>query len=176
MIQHLPVISSDTASSQICPDQKAARSAAVTTLGQTPALLYLPVPEGNYPKGFRLELEDADGNRMSRNIGARTCAAGQLRAMPALAWQTARGIANAADFAAFAAAVNSGASTKQWENDEGVVTLLCDIDFSGVTSWRRLPSRSAVIPLRDISTAAAIRCAISHLHMLRQAQISPRKV
>lgn len=106
-----------------------------TTLGQTPVMLYLPVPEGNYPEGFRLELEDADGNRMSRNIGARTCTAGQLRAMPALAWQTARGIANAADFAAFAAAVNSGASTKQWENDEGVVTLLCDIDFSGVTSW-----------------------------------------
>ena len=106
-----------------------------TTLGQTPVMLYLPVPEGNYPKGFRLELEDADGNRMSRNIGARTCVAGQLRAMPALAWQTAHGIASAADFAAFAAAVNSGASTKQWENDEGVVTLLCDIDFSGVTSW-----------------------------------------
>ncbi|MCR5327207.1 MAG: phosphodiester glycosidase family protein [Bacteroidales bacterium] len=108
------------------------------TLGQEPLLLYLPVPEGDYPDGFRLDLEDAGGNILSRSIGARTCVAGQLRAMPALAWELAPGvpgIASAADFAAFAAAVNSGASTKQWENDEGVVTLLGDIDFSGVTSW-----------------------------------------
>ena len=104
-------------------------------LGQEPLLLYLPVPEGDYPEGFRLDLEDADGNRMSRDIGPRTCVAGQLRAMPALAWKTAPGIATAADFAAFAAAVNSGASTQQWENADGVVTLLGDIDFSGVTSW-----------------------------------------
>ena len=34
-------------------------------LGQEPLLLYLPVPEGDYPEGFRLDLEDADGNRMS---------------------------------------------------------------------------------------------------------------
>ena len=105
------------------------------TLGQEPLLLYLPVPEGNYPDGFRLDFEDAGGNVMSRNVGARTCVAGQLRAMPALTWKTAPGIATAADFAAFAEAVNSGSSTKQWENDEGVVTLLGDIDFSGVTSW-----------------------------------------
>ena len=104
-------------------------------LGQEPLLLYLPVPEGDYPEGFRLDLEDARGNKMSRDIGARTCVAGQLRAMPALAWKTAPGIATAADFAAFAAAVNSGASTQQWENADGVVTLLGDIDFSGVTSW-----------------------------------------
>lgn len=105
-----------------------------TTLGQTPVILYLPVPEGDYPEGFRLDLEDAEGNQMSRNIGARTCVAGQLRAMPALDWRKP-GIASAEDFAAFAAAVNSGASTSQWENDEGVVTLLGDIDFTGVTSW-----------------------------------------
>lgn len=104
-------------------------------LAQEPLMLYLPVPEGTYPEGFRLEFEDANGIILSRTIGARTCVAGQLRAMPSLAWQQDKGIASAADFAAFAAAVNSGASTQQWENEEGVVTLLGDIDFSGVSSW-----------------------------------------
>ena len=45
------------------------------------------------------------------------------------------GIASAEDFLAFAAAVNAGASTAEWENAEGWVNLLNDIDFEGVTGF-----------------------------------------
>lgn len=55
-----------------------------------------------------------------------------------------RGILDAADFLAFAAAVNAGESTAQWENSQGWVNLLADIDFAGVTSWT--PVGHAVAP------------------------------
>ena len=58
--------------------------------------------------------------------------------------QPERGIRNAADFAAFAAAVNAGESTARWENEEGWVNLLADIDFTGVTDWT--PVGNAVAP------------------------------
>ncbi|WP_295940749.1 DUF4886 domain-containing protein [uncultured Alistipes sp.] len=45
------------------------------------------------------------------------------------------GIATAADLGAFRDAVNAGESTAQWEDAGGVVTLLNDIDMSGVTDW-----------------------------------------
>ena len=45
------------------------------------------------------------------------------------------GIASAEDFMAFAAAVNAGESTERWQNEEGWVNLLDDIDFNGVTEW-----------------------------------------
>ena len=47
----------------------------------------------------------------------------------------AKGIASAADFVAFAAAVNAGESTEAWENAEGWVNLLADLDFAGVTGF-----------------------------------------
>ncbi|MBO7604741.1 MAG: DUF4886 domain-containing protein, partial [Bacteroidales bacterium] len=103
------------------------------TLAQ-PLELYLPVPPGEYPQGFKVTVTDQKGEIMTRNTSARTLAAGQLRSMPAVAWKV-NGIADAADFAAFAAAVNSGASTLQWENADGWVNLLADIDFSEVSSW-----------------------------------------
>ena len=55
-----------------------------------------------------------------------------------------RGIRDAADFLAFAAAVNAGESTAQWENAQGWVNLLADIDFTGVTSWT--PVGNAIAP------------------------------
>ncbi len=99
-----------------------------------PLELYLPVPAGEYPQGFKVTVTDQNGEIMTRNTSARTLEAGQLRAMPAVTWKV-NGIADAADFAAFAAAVNSGAPTLQWENAEGWVNLLADIDFSEVSSW-----------------------------------------
>ena len=42
------------------------------------------------------------------------------------------GIASAEDFMAFAAAVNAGESTERWQNEEGWVNLLDDIDFNGL--------------------------------------------
>lgn len=99
-----------------------------------PLLLYLPVPAGEYPQGFKVTVTDQNGDIMTRNTSARTLAAGQLRAMPAVSWKV-NGIADAADFAAFAEAVNSGAPTLQWENEQGWVNLLADIDFAEVSSW-----------------------------------------
>lgn len=46
-----------------------------------------------------------------------------------------RGIASAEDLIAFRDAVNSGASTADWQNDSGEVVLLNDIDMSDVSSW-----------------------------------------
>ena len=108
-----------------------------------PLELYLPVPAGEYPQGFKVTVTDQNGEIMTRNTSARTLEAGQLRAMPAVTWKV-NGIADAADFAAFAAAVNSGAPTLQWENAEGWVNLLADIDFSEVSSWT--PVGFAVAP------------------------------
>ena len=45
------------------------------------------------------------------------------------------GIRNAEEFIAFAAAVNAGESTAEWENEEGWINLLADIDFEGVTDF-----------------------------------------
>gem|GEM_PF-906923 len=45
------------------------------------------------------------------------------------------GIKSAEDFIAFAAAVNAGEPTEEWENEEGWINLLTDIDFEGVTEW-----------------------------------------
>ena len=53
------------------------------------------------------------------------------------------GIATAQDFIAFAAAVNAGASTEEWENGEGWVNLLADIDFAGVEDWTPVGNATA---------------------------------
>ncbi len=59
----------------------------------------------------------------------------------------APGIRTAADFMAFAAAVNAGESTAEWENEEGWVNLLADIDFDGVTDFE--PVGHATAPWAD---------------------------
>ncbi len=55
----------------------------------------------------------------------------------------AGGIASANDLLAFAAAVNAGTTTERWQNAEGAVVLLKDIDMSEVSSWT---------PIGDISS------------------------
>ena len=47
----------------------------------------------------------------------------------------APGIRTAADFMEFAAAVNAGEATTKWENEEGCINLLADIDFSGINNF-----------------------------------------
>ena len=64
-----------------------------------PLELYLPVPSGEYPQGFKVTVTDQSGEIMTRNTSARTMAAGQLRNMPAVTWKV-NGIADAADFVA----------------------------------------------------------------------------
>ena len=103
-------------------------------LSSTPLSLYIPVPGGSYASGFSVDLFDAEDNLMRLETGARVFEAGQLRAMPEFAFHP-RGIRSADDFMAFAQAVNTGASTEAWENEEGTVVLLNDIDFSAVADW-----------------------------------------
>ena len=57
------------------------------------------------------------------------------------------GIRSAEEFIAFAAAVNAGESTAQWENENGWINLLADIDFDGVTEWT--PVGHATAPWTD---------------------------
>jgi len=57
------------------------------------------------------------------------------------------GIRTAEDFLAFAAAVNAGESTAEWENEEGWVNLLADIDFTGVENFE--PVGHATAPWAD---------------------------
>lgn len=47
----------------------------------------------------------------------------------------APGIRTAAEFMEFAAAVNAGEATTKWENEEGWINLLADIDFSGIDNF-----------------------------------------
>lgn len=56
----------------------------------------------------------------------------------------APGIYTVEDFLAFAAAVNAGESTQEWENKEGWVNLMADLDFSSVDMWT--PVGNAVAP------------------------------
>ncbi len=112
-------------------------------LSSEPVIVYVPVPAGEYPEGLQIDF-NAGTATMRRTLSGRTLAAGQLRTMPALDLSGSKGILSAADFLAFAAAVNAGESTAPWENDEGVVNLLADIDFSGVTDW--VPVGNATAP------------------------------
>ena len=63
----------------------------------------------------------------------------------------APGIRTAEDFLAFAAAVNAGESTAEWENEEGWVNLLADIDFAGIESWT--PVGNAIAPWNSYNPA-----------------------
>lgn len=45
------------------------------------------------------------------------------------------GIDSVEELLAFAEAVNNAGSLKRWQNDEGKICLLEDLDMSGVTSW-----------------------------------------
>ncbi|MFI3280371.1 MAG: PL29 family lyase N-terminal domain-containing protein [Rikenellaceae bacterium] len=59
---------------------------------------------------------------------------------PNIPEQSESGIGSATELVAFAAAVNAGASTERWENEEGEVILLNDIDMSDVESWTPIGS------------------------------------
>ncbi len=48
---------------------------------------------------------------------------------------TTKGIRTADDLVAFAAAVNAGTSVAEWQNEDGEVCLLTNIDMAAVTEW-----------------------------------------
>lgn len=56
---------------------------------------------------------------------------------------TVPGISTGADLVQFAKAVNAGASLKRWQNDQGEVVLLNDIDLTGLTEWTPIGSALA---------------------------------
>ena len=109
-------------------------------LSATPLVVYIPIPAGSYASGYQVEFTDVDGKIMRQSVSARTVKAGELREMPALAYEpnvaedpNIGGIPDAKELADFAAAVNEGHSISRWINKEtGAVELLADIDLAGV--------------------------------------------
>lgn len=108
-------------------------------LSATPMILYIPFPAGNYASGYQVDILDSEGGLMRKSVSARTVKAGELREMPALAFEpnvsddpNIGGIPDAAELKAFAAAVNDGRSISRWLNTSGEVELLADIDLGGV--------------------------------------------
>lgn len=55
-----------------------------------------------------------------------------------------KGIRTAQDLVDFAAAVNSGSSIEKWQDENGGVNLLADIDMASVTEW--IPIGNAICP------------------------------
>ena len=102
-------------------------------------VVYIPIPAGTYASGYQVDFLDADGKVMRQTVSARTVKAGELREMPALAYEpnvaedpNIGGIPDAKELADFAAAVNEGRSISRWINKEtGAVELLADIDLGG---------------------------------------------
>ena len=113
-------------------------------LSATPLVVYIPIPAGSYASGYQVEFTDVDGKIMRQSVSARTVKAGELREMPALAYEpnvaedpNIGGIPDAKELADFAAAVNEGHSISRWiNNSTGAVELLADIDCSSITSWQ----------------------------------------
>lgn len=62
-----------------------------------------------------------------------------------------KGIASAEDLVAFAAAVNSGSSTAQWEDEVGGINLLNDIDMSSVADWTPIGNGTYVVSSNVLS-------------------------
>lgn len=111
-------------------------------LSSTPLVVYIPIPAGNYASGYQVDILNSEGKIMRQTVSARTIKAGELREMPTLAFApnvsddpNIGGIPDAAELAAFAAAVNDGRSISRWiNNSTGAVELLADIDLGGA-AW-----------------------------------------
>ena len=109
-------------------------SKALTT--SAPAEFYLFVPAGDQQDlSLELILQDQTSVKYTRTG---TLSLTRNKVLPVsfdVNGKLPKGIATAEDFLAFAAAVNAGESTAEWENAEGWVTLQNDIDFNGVNGF-----------------------------------------
>ncbi len=108
-----------------------------------PYTLKFPVGRFISPDGLKCTLTTEDGQTFSKNIyktGVTTYTekdgvfSSKHMAKALYAMGPAGGIRVADDLVAFAAAVNSGASIAEWQDEAGVVKLLDDIDMTGV-NW-----------------------------------------
>lgn len=106
----------------------------------TPAEFYLFVPAGDQENlQLQLTLQEVAGFKSEvKYARTGTLSLARNKVLPItldVNGKQPKGIATAADFKAFAAAVNAGESTAEWENAEGWVNLLNDIDFNGVSDY-----------------------------------------
>ena len=111
-----------------------------TLTTSTPAEFYLFVPAGDQENlKLTLTLQEVAGFKSEVKYGRTgTLSLARNKVLPIsldVNGKQPKGIATAADFKAFAAAVNAGESTAEWENAEGWVNLLNDIDFDGVDDF-----------------------------------------
>ena len=107
-------------------------------LSSAALVLYIPIPAGEYASGYQIDILDSEGGIMRKAVTARTVKAGELREMPALAFEpnvgedpNIGGIPSAQELKDFASAVNDGRSIARWLNASGEVELLADIDLGG---------------------------------------------
>ncbi len=110
-----------------------------------PQTIKFPVGRFSSPAGLALTLRTADGKEYTKKVyksGVVTYteqngvfrAKHLAKALYAFSAQGG-GIATADDLVDFAAAVNANQSTAPWQNEEGTVVLLDDIDMAEVKDW-----------------------------------------
>lgn len=109
-----------------------------------PQTIKFPVGRFISPAGLKLTLTTADDKTYTKNVyksGIRTynekdgAFSARHLAKALYAFAPPGGIWTADDLVEFAAAVNAGGTLAPWQNEEGVVVLLDDIDMTGVTAW-----------------------------------------
>ena len=109
-----------------------------------PQTVKFPVGRFTSPAGLKLTLTTADDKTYTKNVyksGIRTynekdgTFSARHLAKALYAFAPPGGIWTADDLVEFAAAVNAGETLAPWQNEEGVVVLLDDIDMTGVTTW-----------------------------------------
>lgn len=109
-----------------------------------PQTIKFPVGRFTSADGLKLTLSTEDGNSYSKNIfksGLKTydeadgVYSSKHIAKALYALGSSGGIGSADDLISFAAAVNAGASIAEWQDENGVVKLLDDIDMAGVENW-----------------------------------------
>lgn len=109
-----------------------------------PQTIKFPVGRFTSPAGLKLTLTTADDKTYTKNVyksGIRTyyekdgVFSARHLAKALYAFAPPGGIWTADDLVEFAAAVNAGETLAPWQNEEGVVVLLDDIDMTGVTTW-----------------------------------------
>ena len=109
-----------------------------------PQTVKFPVGRFTSPAGLKLTLTTDDDKTYTKNVyksGIRTynekdgTFSARHLAKALYAFAPPGGIWTADDLVEFAAAVNAGETLAPWQNEEGVVVLLDDIDMTGVTTW-----------------------------------------
>ena len=109
-----------------------------------PQTVKFPVGRFTSPAGLKLTLTTADDKTYTKNVyksGIRTynekdgTFSARHLAKALYAFAPPGGIWTADDLVEFAAAVNAGETLAPWQNEEGVVVLLDNIDMTGVTTW-----------------------------------------